>query len=190
MLDAARKNFDAALATRAIAEEAAFKLFYDGILQISRVVVLLNGYRPDDGEQHKTTFYAAGEILGPEYEELIKKMQKFRVKRNACIYDPTELIGKSETDAIHKTARKFWSMGSCPLPVMSPNFRLFFWKWQAGQCGTALPQFRQQFRRSQDSYAAKALQAKQVMIPGDDVIGLTLHGALQNTIVGLIVEDP
>jgi hypothetical protein len=54
MLDAARKNFDAALAVRAIAEEASFKLFYDGLLQISRVVVLLNGYRPDDGEQHKT----------------------------------------------------------------------------------------------------------------------------------------
>ena len=71
ILDAARKNFDAALAVRRIAEEAAFKLFYDGLLQISRVVVLLNGYRPDDGEQHKTTFFAAGEILGSEYEDLI-----------------------------------------------------------------------------------------------------------------------
>jgi hypothetical protein len=45
-----------------------------------------------------------------EYEDLIKKMQKLRDKRNACIYDPMELIGKSETDAIHKTAKKFWSM--------------------------------------------------------------------------------
>jgi len=125
MLDAARKNFDAALATRAIAEEAAFKLFYDGILHVSRVVVLLNGYRPDDGEQHKTTFYAAGEILGPDYEDLIKKMQRLRVKRNACIYDPAELIGKSETDAIHKTAKKFWSMVRVYLEKANPQLRLF-----------------------------------------------------------------
>ena len=27
------------------------------------------------------------------------------------------------------------------------------------------------------------------MVPGDDIIGLTLHGALQNTIIGFVVED-
>lgn len=125
MLDAARKNFDAALAVRAIAEEASFKLFYDGLLQISRVVVLLNGYRPDDGEQHKTTFFAAGEILGSEYEDLIRKMQKLRVKRNACIYDPGDLIGKSETDAIYSTAKKFWSKVRIYLEKTNPQLKLF-----------------------------------------------------------------
>jgi len=125
MLDAARKNFDAALAVRGIAEEAAFKLFYDGLLQVSRVVVLLNGYRPDDGEQHKTTFFAAGEILGSEYEDLIRKMQKLRVKRNACIYDPRDLIGKSETDAIYTTAKKFWSKVRAYLEKTNPQLRLF-----------------------------------------------------------------
>jgi len=125
MLDAARKNFDAALAVRAIAEEAAFKLFYDGLLQISRVVVLLNGYRPDDGEQHKTTFLAAGEILGPEYEDLIRKLQKLRIKRNICIYDPKELIGKSETDAMHATAKKFWSKVRVYLEKANPQLKLF-----------------------------------------------------------------
>jgi hypothetical protein len=125
MLDAARKNFDAALAVRAIAEEAAFKLFYDGLLQISRVVVLLGGWRPDDGEQHKTTFIAAGEILGPEYEDLIRKMQKLRVKRNICIYDPKELIGKSETDAIYATSKKFWSKVRVHLEKANPQLKLF-----------------------------------------------------------------
>jgi hypothetical protein len=46
LLDSARRNFEAALVVRGRIEEAAFKLFYDGLLQISRVVVLLNGYRP------------------------------------------------------------------------------------------------------------------------------------------------
>jgi len=79
LLDAAGRNFEAALVVRGKVDEAAFKLFYDGLLQISRVIVLLNGYRPDDEEQYKTTFLAAGEILGSEYEDLIGKMQKMRV---------------------------------------------------------------------------------------------------------------
>jgi len=114
LLNAARRNF-----------EAAFKLFYDGLLQIRRVVVLLSGYRPDDGEQHKTTFLAAGEILGAEYEDLIRKLQKLRIKRNICVYDPKDLIGKSETDVMYKTARKFWNKVRVYLEKANPQLRLF-----------------------------------------------------------------
>lgn len=125
LLDSAGRNFEAALVVRGKIEEAAFKLFYDGLLQISRVVVLLNGYRPDDGEQHKTTFLAAGEILGSEYEDLIRKIQKLRIKRNICIYDPKELIGKSETDAIYDTSKKFWNKVRAYLEKQNPQLKLF-----------------------------------------------------------------
>jgi hypothetical protein len=125
LLDSARRNFEAGLVVRGRIEEAAFKLFYDGLLQISRVVVLLNGYRPDGGEQHKTTFLAAGELLGPEYEDLIRKIQKLRIKRNICIYDPKELIGKSETDAIYKTAKIFWNKVRQYLEKTNPQLKLF-----------------------------------------------------------------
>ena len=56
LLVAAKRNFEAAVLVKDKVDEAAFKLVYDGLLQIGRVIVLLNGYRPDDGEQHKTTF--------------------------------------------------------------------------------------------------------------------------------------
>jgi len=108
LLEAARRNFEAARVVRKTADEAAFKLIYDGLLQICRVVLLLNGFRPDDGEQHKTTFLAAGEILGPEVADMIRKIQKFRIKRNDCVYDPRGLIGTSDADAILQTARDFW----------------------------------------------------------------------------------
>lgn len=108
LLEAARRNFEAASIVRDAADEAAFKLIYDGLLQICRAVLLLNGFRPDDGEQHKTTFFAAGEILGPEVDETIRKIQKFRIKRNDCVYDPRGLIGKSDFEAIYRTARDFW----------------------------------------------------------------------------------
>jgi len=105
-------------------DEAAFKLFYDGLLQVSRVIVLMSGYRPDDGEQHRTTFLAAGEILGSEYEDLIRKIQKFRVKRNECLYEPRGLIGKVEVAAIHHTAREYWKKVRSYLEKENPQARL------------------------------------------------------------------
>ncbi|MFZ2053933.1 MAG: hypothetical protein WAU81_07010 [Candidatus Aminicenantales bacterium] len=125
LLDAAGRNFEAALVVRRRVDEAAFKLFYDGLLQISRVVVLLKGYRPDDGEQHKTTFFVAGEILGPDYKALIRKIQKLRVKRNICLYDPKGLIGKTETEAMYETAKKFWNKVRSYLEKANPQLNLF-----------------------------------------------------------------
>jgi len=125
LLEGARRNFDAASVLQGRVDEAAFKLYYDGLLQVSRAVVLLAGFRPDDGEQHKTTFLAAGEILGQEFEDLIRKIQKFRIKRNDCVYEPTGLIGKSEAEAIHQTAKAFWAGVRAHLKDKNPQLRLF-----------------------------------------------------------------
>lgn len=125
LLAAAKRNFDAASLVADKVDEAAFKLVYDGLLQIGRVVVLLNGFRPDDGEQHKTTFFVAGEILGKEFDDLIHKIQKFRVKRNDCIYEPTGLISKAETEAIFKTAKEFWLKVRIYLEEKNPQLKLF-----------------------------------------------------------------
>lgn len=43
LLDAAKRNFAAASLIEGKIEGAAFKLFYDGLLQIGRVILLLNG---------------------------------------------------------------------------------------------------------------------------------------------------
>jgi uncharacterized protein (UPF0332 family) len=125
ILDAARRNFEAARFVQSKVDEAAFKLIYDGLLQVSRVVILLKGYKPGGGEQHKTAFLAAREILGPDYEEFINKIQKFRIKRNECIYDPRGLIGKSEAEAIHKTAKEFWAKVRDYLEKENPQLKLF-----------------------------------------------------------------
>jgi hypothetical protein len=52
-------------------------------------------------------------------------MQKLRIKRNICIYDPKELIGKSETDAIYATAKKFWNKVRVYLEKANPQLKLF-----------------------------------------------------------------
>jgi hypothetical protein len=106
-------------------DEAAFKLVYDGLLQLGRLVLLLNGYRPDDGEQHKTTFSVAGELLGEEYKTLIQKIQKFRIKRNICVYKPRGLINNSEVESIYRTSQEFWRKVRKYLKDRSPQLRLF-----------------------------------------------------------------
>lgn len=125
LLGAARRNFEAGRLLQGHVDEAAFKLYYDGLLQVSRAVLLLDGFRPDDGEQHKTTFLAAGLILGPEFDDLINKIQRFRMKRNNCIYDPTGLIGESEAEAIYQTARSFWAKVKAYLRRIDPQLKLF-----------------------------------------------------------------
>jgi len=125
LLDAAKRNFDAASLIKGKIDDASFKLFYDGLLQLGRVIVLSNGFRPVDGEQHKTTFTVAGEFLGKDFVNLINKIQRCRIKRNDCIYDPKALISRMETDAIHKTAQEFWKRTRLYLSENDPQLRLF-----------------------------------------------------------------
>lgn len=125
LLSAAKRNFHASLLLKDKIDEAAFKLIYDGLLQIGRVIVLMNGYRPDDGEQHKTTFLVAGELLGGDFNGLIAKIQKFRVKRNDCIYEPRGFINRTETESIFQTAREFWAKVKNYLESKTPQLKLF-----------------------------------------------------------------
>ena len=89
--------------------DTAFKSAYDGILQVSRAILLLNGYRPDDGEQHKTTFLVAGALLGERFLKIAGKIDKYRVKRNSAVYQPVDLLSKSEALAIITSAKEYWN---------------------------------------------------------------------------------
>jgi uncharacterized protein (UPF0332 family) len=109
LLNSARQNFSSAKYNlEGGFYETAFKSAYDGLLQISRAILLLNGYRPDDGEQHKTTFMVAGVILGKEFKELIERIDRYRIKRNKAIYQPMTFISKSEAEGILETAKEYW----------------------------------------------------------------------------------
>lgn len=105
--------------------DTAFKSAYDGLLQISRVVLLLNGYRPDDGEQHKTTFVVAGAILGDDFSGLIEKIDHYRVKRNNAIYQPVDFISKGDVAGIFDSAREYWSVVKEYLKTENKQLELF-----------------------------------------------------------------
>jgi len=105
--------------------ETAFKSAYDGLLQISRVILLFNGYRPDDGEQHKTTFMVAGAILGKELEELIGRIDRYRIKRNRAVYQPTNFMSKSEAEGVLGAAEEYWHSVKKYLKAKSRQLKMF-----------------------------------------------------------------
>lgn len=124
-LRAAKRNIDAALVIFDIAEEAAFKCLYESLLQIGRLILAMNGFRPADGDQHKTTFIVAGELLGPDFDDLISKIHKYRIKRNRSIYETDIVISRTEALLILETARIFWHRAKNYLKNKNPQLELF-----------------------------------------------------------------
>ena len=53
-----------------IADRATYLLAYMAILKAGRALLLLNGYVPDDGAQHKTIVDVTTAILGDKYKNL------------------------------------------------------------------------------------------------------------------------
>lgn len=125
LLQSAYRNFQAAESNLNSFEEITFKATYDGLLQISRVVLLLNGYRPDDRDQHKTTFEVAGAILGKDFSQLIAKINTYRIKRNNCIYDAQGIVTKTEAENILRTAKEYWNKIKLYLKRTDPQLDLF-----------------------------------------------------------------
>lgn len=125
LLHAAHRNFQASSANLNLYEETAFKAAYDGLLQISRVLVLMHGYRPDDGSQHKTTFEVAAAILGKDFNAILSKIDRYRIQRNNCIYDPKILITGTEAKNILNTAKEYWHVVKAYLKSKNPQLELF-----------------------------------------------------------------
>jgi len=93
-----------------VAERATYLLAYNGMLKAGRALLLLNGYVPDDGAQHKTVVEMTAAILGPKYRSLTEQFETMRRKRNDLTYEAGTLLSKSEaqrafSDAIELVKR-------------------------------------------------------------------------------------
>lgn len=68
--------------TQMVSSRATYLLAYMAMLKAGRALLLLEGYRPDDGAQHKTVIEAARVLLGQKYEALVNHFEIMRRKRN------------------------------------------------------------------------------------------------------------
>src|SRR4030043_2065552 len=79
-----------------LAERATYLLAYNAMLKAGRALMLMRGFVPDDGAQHKTVVEMTSAILGDPYRELTEKFETMRRKRNVLTYEAGTLLSKSE----------------------------------------------------------------------------------------------
>ena len=87
-----------------IAQRATYVMAYMAMLKAGRALLLLKGYRPTDGAQHKTVVEMTGAILGNKYTDLVSHFETMRRKRNELTYEAGALLSKSESENALKDA--------------------------------------------------------------------------------------
>lgn len=102
MLRRSYKDLSAAKANLAIDEGIAFTVAYLAMLHAARAFILLKGFRPADGFQHKTAVEFTAYFLGKEFKSVAEQFDRMRRKRNIFTYDVD--IAISKTDAINALA--------------------------------------------------------------------------------------
>jgi len=107
LLSRALKDIKTAEKNLPIDEEAVYTFAYLSMLRTGRAIMLLYGYRPDDGAQHKTTVEFASLVLGEKYRTLTRKFDRMRRRRNIFTYDPADNLTERETLEALRTAKQF-----------------------------------------------------------------------------------
>ena len=79
-----------------IAERATYLLAYMAMLKAGRALLLLNGYAPADGGQHRTVVEITSALLGKRYRSLTDHFETMRRKRNEMTYEAGGLLSMSE----------------------------------------------------------------------------------------------
>ncbi|MDP2904888.1 MAG: hypothetical protein Q8O22_01125 [Candidatus Omnitrophota bacterium] len=85
--------------TLRVSKRGAYLLAYNAMLKGGRGLMLLEGYVPDDGGQHKTVIDVCGLILGEEFRIIIQKFDSMRRKRNDLTYEAGVLLSSSDAEA-------------------------------------------------------------------------------------------
>ncbi|MDP2653111.1 MAG: hypothetical protein Q8Q08_03670 [Candidatus Omnitrophota bacterium] len=80
-----------------VAQRATYVLAYMAMLKAGRALLLLKGYAPIDGAQHKTVVEVTAAILGEKFREITDQFETMRRKRNEMTYEAGALLSLSES---------------------------------------------------------------------------------------------
>jgi uncharacterized protein (UPF0332 family) len=107
ILSRSAKDLRTAKANLKIDEAIAYTVAYLAMLRAARAFMLIKGFRPSDGYQHKTVVEFTREALGKEFSVIIERFDKMRRKRNIFTYEIDVTISHTEAvNALH-TAEDF-----------------------------------------------------------------------------------
>lgn len=96
-IERAKKDLKVAEANLRIDAGAAYNYAYLAMLRAGRGLMFFHGFRPIDGEQHKTVVCFCDYVLGAQISEITRHFDRMRKKRNRFTYDEPELL-VSETE--------------------------------------------------------------------------------------------
>ena len=109
-----------------LAERATYLLAYNAMLKAGRALMLLQGYVPDDGAQHKTVVEMTSAILGDPYRHLTEQFETMRRKRNKMTYEAGTLLSKSEAKKAFSDAIVVVKKTLSDLKAKNPQMELKF----------------------------------------------------------------
>lgn len=124
LLFRAKRDIIVAESNLEIDEEVTYNYAYLAMLRCGRAIVFLKGYRSTDGQQHKTIIELSGEILGKGFQNLIKKFDRMRRKRNQFTYDPFLPVSKVEAETALEIAEEFVDKAIQRLKKENPQLKL------------------------------------------------------------------
>ncbi len=101
------KDLKTAKANLEIDEGIAYSVAYLAMLRAGRAFMLLKGFRPSDGYQHKTAVEFVRQLLGDEYSALIKHFDRMRRKRNLFTYEIDITVSYTEAENALRSAETF-----------------------------------------------------------------------------------
>jgi uncharacterized protein (UPF0332 family) len=128
LLKEAVLNLEEAKKIAHLAARATYLLAYNAMLKAGRALMLLKGYVPDDGAQHKTVVEMTSVILGDPYREFTEKFETMRRKRNEMTYESGTLLSKSEAQKAFSDAialvKKIFTEAKAQNPQLELKFQL------------------------------------------------------------------
>lgn len=109
-----------------IDEGTAYSVAYLAMLRAGRASMLLKGFRPDDGSQHKTVVEFAAYYLGDEFKAIVTHFDRMRRKRNIFMYDIEISISGSEANTALMTAVEFVDLIEKKIKEEQPQIEIEF----------------------------------------------------------------
>ena len=122
----AHKDLKTAKANLDIDEGIAYTVAYLAMLHAARAFILLKGFRPADGYQHKTVVEFMSHFLGKEFKAIVEQFDRMRRKRNIFTYEIDISISKSEASSALNRATMFVNLVKGIIQKENPQMEFKF----------------------------------------------------------------
>lgn len=95
------------------------------MLRAGRALMLLKGFRPADGAQHKTVVDFAAYFLGKKFKTLVVHFDRMRQKRNIFTYEVNIAISRTEAENALDTSVQFVNLIKTIIKQDDPQAEMF-----------------------------------------------------------------